>query len=52
MANSLIGLPVIVTLHHPPGTAIHGVVAAVNPHTSTLTLHEGALLPDTSREQS
>ncbi|KAF2740163.1 YjeF N-terminal domain-like protein [Polyplosphaeria fusca] len=52
MASSLVGIPVIVTLRHPPNTVVQGVVAAVNPQSSTLTLHHvyipgtGHRLPD------
>lgn len=41
MASGLIGIFVIVTLRHPPNTVVQGLVAAVNPQTSTLTLQDG-----------
>ncbi|KAF2269896.1 YjeF N-terminal domain-like protein [Lojkania enalia] len=40
MASGLIGISVIVTLQNPPNTTVHGLVAAVNPQTSTLTLQD------------
>ncbi|KAF2181930.1 YjeF N-terminal domain-like protein [Zopfia rhizophila CBS 207.26] len=40
MASSLIGISVIVTLRHPPNTVVQGIVAAVIPSTSTLTLQD------------
>lgn len=44
MASGLIGISVIVTLRNPPNTVVQGLVAAVNPHTSTLTLQNGESL--------
>ncbi|KAH8722709.1 YjeF-related protein N-terminus-domain-containing protein [Phaeosphaeriaceae sp. PMI808] len=38
MASGLIGIPVAVTLQHPPNTIVQGTVAAVNAQTATLTL--------------
>ncbi|KAF2278645.1 YjeF N-terminal domain-like protein [Westerdykella ornata] len=46
MASNLIGISVIVTLRNPPGTLVHGVVAAVDPQTATLTLRD-VLFPAT-----
>ncbi|ORY09953.1 YjeF-related protein N-terminus-domain-containing protein [Clohesyomyces aquaticus] len=40
MASGLIGISVILTLRNPTSTVVHGIVGAVNPHTSTLTLHD------------
>ncbi|KAF2470069.1 YjeF N-terminal domain-like protein [Lindgomyces ingoldianus] len=40
MASSLIGISVIITLKNPPNTLLTGIVAAVNPQTSTLTLQD------------
>ncbi|KAF2689241.1 YjeF_N domain-containing protein [Lentithecium fluviatile CBS 122367] len=37
-SSSLIGIPVTLTLHNPPNTVVEGLVANVNPQTSTLTL--------------
>lgn len=39
----LIGIPVTLTLHNPPNTVVEGLVANVNPQTSTLTLQNGKL---------
>jgi hypothetical protein len=41
MTSGLIGIFVIVTLRNPPNTIVQGLVAAVNPQTSTLTLQDG-----------
>jgi enhancer of mRNA-decapping protein 3 len=42
MATALIGISVTVTLQNPPNTVVEGLVANVNPQTSTLTLQNGA----------
>jgi hypothetical protein len=41
MASGLIGISVSVTLQNPPNTVVQGLVANVNPQTSTLTLQNG-----------
>ncbi|KAF2710132.1 YjeF N-terminal domain-like protein [Pleomassaria siparia CBS 279.74] len=46
MTSGLIGIFVIVTLRNPPNTIVQGLVAAVNPQTSTLTLQD-VLFPST-----
>ncbi|CAI6332781.1 unnamed protein product [Periconia digitata] len=46
MAASLIGISVTVTLQNPPNTIVEGLVANVNPQTSTLTL-QNVLFPAT-----
>ncbi|KAF2005575.1 hypothetical protein P154DRAFT_551348 [Amniculicola lignicola CBS 123094] len=46
MASGLIGISVLVTLRNPPNTQVQGLVAAVNPTTSTLTLRN-VLFPAT-----
>lgn len=40
MASGFIGISVAVTLQNPPNTVVHGVVAAVNAQTATLTLRD------------
>lgn len=42
-SSSLIGIPVTLTLHNPPNTVVEGLVANVNPQTSTLTLQNGMI---------
>lgn len=45
MATALIGISVTVTLQNPPNTVVEGLVANVNPQTSTLTLQNGEPFP-------
>jgi hypothetical protein len=40
-SSSLLGIPVTLTLQNPPNTVVQGLVADVNPQTSTLTLQNG-----------
>ena len=47
MASGLIGIFVVVTLKNPPNTIVQGIVAAVSPQTSTLTLQDGRTMHNT-----
>ncbi|PVI01049.1 hypothetical protein DM02DRAFT_613913 [Periconia macrospinosa] len=49
MASGLIGISVTVTLQNPPNTIVEGLVANVNPQTSTLTL-QNVLFPATGHQ--
>ncbi|KAI8943134.1 hypothetical protein NX059_001165 [Plenodomus lindquistii] len=51
MASSFVGLSVSVILQNPPGTTVCGMVAAINPQTATLTLHN-VFFPETGHRLS
>ncbi|KAH9866134.1 hypothetical protein J1614_008698 [Plenodomus biglobosus] len=51
MASDFVGLSVTVMLQNPPNTVVHGMVAAINPQTATLTL-QNVFFPATGHRLS